>query len=587
MFQLSSDCSSHLYSIQRISFSAVMDDDGWDPPVESLPASQPSSASSSQASASEAGSPQKSRRVKNDKKKRKKKGGKAKAKASPKKTPVSKSRVLDKSCFICPNKKKANSRFCLVHNPPAECIKNQAVAKNELKAFDEVMYNKEKCKLAVEEFMRENPPGKFRKKLIDFGQWRKSYGVRTSTAVHENESEFTAGTWQSWATSFGGYDSPRARAKWKEMMKDPNLDRQGEGADMMIWACTIRTRQRTRERYEDGNFEESSKQLKNLSNQDVDSLKTFALSSASSHTSSFLRSNVGNDVAPVDEAPLALSNINATKRKINLSTAGPRAQAKHEKDLNKFVGLIEKDNTDLNSALDFYEAYLKTAGDEEVPREIILYKRVLEINKGLLGLWQLDFVEASIVSNIQLQAAQNPATPAPAKPAGALGPVPMTPAARPWDSSSGQSPPQGVSPTPSSSPVAPGTPGGKEAKVKHSTNACTVQFVQCLRSLPVRYHPSRSYDEMFTLNELKVFVEDMNVADTAEQLDRLVGKFLTGIAQANIFRDQVREAARCVRSAIVNHQRAVERRVKVEQSRIVLVYMYLRVSVGDSLCSLE
>ena len=89
------------------------------------------------------------------------------------------------------------------------------------------------------------------------------------------------------------------------------------------------------------------------------------------------------------------------------------------------------------------------------------------------------------------------------------------------------------------------------------------------------------------MNELKVFVEDMNVADTAEQLDRLVGKFLTGIAQANIFRDQVREAARCVRSAIVNHQRAVERRVKVEQSRIVLVYMYLRVSVGDSLCSLE
>ena len=104
-------------------------------------------------------------------KRQKRRNGDGSAAKSPKKKKtLAKNRVLDRACFICPNKKKANSRFCLVHNPPAEAIKSQAVAKNELQAYESVMYSKEKAALAIGQFMMDNPPGKFRKKLIDFAQ---------------------------------------------------------------------------------------------------------------------------------------------------------------------------------------------------------------------------------------------------------------------------------------------------------------------------------------------------------------------------------------------------------------------------------
>ena len=177
-------------------------DDEWDL-GEEMQLSQQSSAADS---ASDAESP---------KKKLKKSAGKKAVKkghfkASPKKKPVSKARVLDKNCFICVNKKKSNSRFCLVHNPPAEAIKSQAVAKNELKAFEEVMYNKEKCTLAIEEFMRENPPGKFRKKLIDFGQWKK-------TMVSGPRSRSMRTRWSSAPTR--GRSMPKTSKGWIRMMR--------------------------------------------------------------------------------------------------------------------------------------------------------------------------------------------------------------------------------------------------------------------------------------------------------------------------------------------------------------------------------
>ena len=72
--------------------------------------------------------------------------------------------TLDRNCFVCPAKKKANSRFCGVHHPIVECIRTQAKAKGEIATFDDIMYSVNKAKASIEEFQTENPPGKFRKK---------------------------------------------------------------------------------------------------------------------------------------------------------------------------------------------------------------------------------------------------------------------------------------------------------------------------------------------------------------------------------------------------------------------------------------
>ena len=121
-------------------------------------------------------------------------------------------------------------------------------------------------------------------------------------------------------------------------------------------------------------------------------------------------------------------------------------------------------------------------------------------------------------------------------------------------------------------------------KVKHSTSQHTVQFVQCVRSLPVRYHPTRNYDEMYSYAELFEITEAMNTTDSADDLDKAVTKFLKGMQQANILKDQVKEAARCLRSSVINQQRSVERLSRARESRMAFVYVYMRVSVNVSFC---
>ena len=433
------------------------DADDWDRPEEPMLSQQSSVPDSSHGSETEVGSPQKKKKTKE------KNRGRGSAAKSPKnKKILAKNCVFDRACFICPNKKKANSRFCLVHNPPAEVIKSQAVAKNELQAYESVMYSKEKAALAIGQFMMDSPPGKFRKKLIDFAQWKKAYGVRTSMKVNDNESEFTAATWQTYAVNTEGYSEDGARLRWKEMAKDANLERSGEGAAMKIWVVTVRARQRTRERYEDAAFEESSKQMKNLENTDVDALKTFALSSsANAMNSSFLRSTVGAE-EPDSEARLpALSDVTTKKRRLNLSVAGPKASSKQASALAKFKGQIDKEATELNAAATFYEEWRATNAGAECPREVLLYKRVLDVNKGLLCLWVVeDHLSPEVVSQIQTQAAQpNPGTTgASAKSTPIHGvhmgsffpglPVPATPAARGWDAGADASPLATPGPTP-------------------------------------------------------------------------------------------------------------------------------------------
>ena len=49
---------------------------------------------------------------------------------------------------------------------------------------------------------------------------------------------------------------------------------------------------------------------------------------------------------------------------------------------------------------------------------------------------------------------------------------------------------------------------------------------------------------MYSYNELLEIIEAMNTADSADDLDKAVTKFLKGMQQASILKDQVKEVAR-------------------------------------------
>ena len=111
------------------------------------------------------------------------------------------------------------------------------------------MYNAVKCKSAVEESMRESPPGKFRKKLIDFGAWKKHYGVRTAYVQREDEQAFTISTYLAHAEHVLGIPKAVAAVKWKAYVDDPNIEREGPEQDPELWICTAKTRSKEKMRY--------------------------------------------------------------------------------------------------------------------------------------------------------------------------------------------------------------------------------------------------------------------------------------------------------------------------------------------------
>ena len=68
------------------------------------------------------------------------------------------------------------------------------------------------------------------------------------------------------------------------------------------------------EKYEDGSYQEGSKQLKGLKQEDVEALKTFASANASDHTSAFLSGPTGGDGGKISgtsaAAPAATASLN-------------------------------------------------------------------------------------------------------------------------------------------------------------------------------------------------------------------------------------------------------------------------------------
>eukprot|EP00969_Alexandrium_andersonii_P186703 8249211-Alexandrium_andersonii.AAC.1 len=60
-------------------------------------------------------------------------------------------------------------------------MRYQAVAAGALTTFSEIMSDPQKAAMALDKFRKENYiAGKFRKKLIDWAHWKRSFGIRMS-----------------------------------------------------------------------------------------------------------------------------------------------------------------------------------------------------------------------------------------------------------------------------------------------------------------------------------------------------------------------------------------------------------------------
>ena len=87
----------------------------------------------------------------------------------------------------CDETCKANSKFCQRDTKLVAAIEYQATKKGELPTFTQIMNDPAKATEAVIDFDKKNPAGRFRWNLVDWGQWKKTFGVRVEFQVKETQ----------------------------------------------------------------------------------------------------------------------------------------------------------------------------------------------------------------------------------------------------------------------------------------------------------------------------------------------------------------------------------------------------------------
>ncbi|CAK0850852.1 unnamed protein product, partial [Prorocentrum cordatum] len=171
--------------------------------------------------------------------------------------------VRDK-CFAasCRSKKKHNGKFCIQHHKGAENCKNQAQKDGEIETYNQIFNDPVKADQALEQYEKDNCEGRFRKRLIDWGQWKRQFGVRVSTKVRNVEEWLDVAEYVDIKTKHMPEGEAKEEAKkvkteeFKQMCNQPGIEKEGEWPSTRIWVYM--------KRYIDSNFEEGSKQMKDL-----------------------------------------------------------------------------------------------------------------------------------------------------------------------------------------------------------------------------------------------------------------------------------------------------------------------------------
>ena len=182
--------------------------------------------------------------------------------------------------------------------------------------------------MALTDFQRENPPGKFRKRKIEWAQWKKQHGIRIA-CIHDENSELLD------IDDFCIYmeDKKRKTRLWSEAefkrLLTTDIDREGEGPLVKIWFEKNPTRKKRTERFVQNELDEGCKTMKDPSKEDRQTLTDFALSSAASHSDRFFH---GNELTPVKEAAEEVETEGLKSKKVvDVCDAAAKASEKFSK----------------------------------------------------------------------------------------------------------------------------------------------------------------------------------------------------------------------------------------------------------------
>ncbi|CAE7249881.1 unnamed protein product [Symbiodinium sp. CCMP2592] len=223
----------------------------------------------------------------------------------------------DKTCFAatCEKKVKPHSKFCGDHHKDAEAIKYQARQKKNPEitaAVEAALSDPAKAQLALDDFHKNNPSGKFRKSLIDWTQFQQTFGKRAEFRVRNNEEQMDVTDYVQYQKG-RGYTDEEALQKWKDLL-ETDVEREGEGIDVKVWVVRNKQRFRDNIRFNQSSLEEASKQVKGMAESDRQDLLEHVNKQCDSFADPWLRRGAGQqsdepDCAIVQAACVAVKEV--------------------------------------------------------------------------------------------------------------------------------------------------------------------------------------------------------------------------------------------------------------------------------------
>jgi len=186
------------------------------------------------------------------------------------------------ACFImaCEMKVKNNSKFCHQHFNVHAGLRSQAAKSGKLDVFEQAFSKVESATRACEDWDEANPPGTFRKALVDWHQFEKRHGHRVAITYRGEDTLMSNKYFRDWKLTKGIAEA-EADLEWAEHLKTPGMDGEGSGSSRMLYICKERKRLRDETQYVDAALKEGGKQQKNMSEKERGTLKQFTQKAAS------------------------------------------------------------------------------------------------------------------------------------------------------------------------------------------------------------------------------------------------------------------------------------------------------------------
>ena len=178
----------------------------------------------------------------------------------------------NKKCFkaTCTEKAKPHSKWCVKHSKDTEAMKYQARQQQDdgktLQMLETALSDANKADLALDEFDRENPRGRFRKNLIDWSAFEQKFGRRAEVRNRATEELMDVTDFVKYKSD-RGVDKEKALLDWKELLEG-DAEREGEGIEVKLWVALNKQRIKDDVSYRDHSLNEGSKQTKNMSGTD-------------------------------------------------------------------------------------------------------------------------------------------------------------------------------------------------------------------------------------------------------------------------------------------------------------------------------